>query len=65
MKCHLIQYTGKSLEWDLLSWPDRPTSVRRAGESKSTKHKAKQEAALEVVQWRYPAGPLKSFPWAL
>jgi hypothetical protein len=52
MKCHLIQYfdAAKSLEWALLSWPDRPTSVRRA-----SAFKAKQEAALEVVQWRYPA----------
>jgi hypothetical protein len=65
MKCHLIQYTGKSLEWDLLSWPDRPTSVRRAGESKSTKYKAKQEAALEVVHSVALPGPVKSFPWAL
>jgi hypothetical protein len=57
MKCHQIQYfnADKSLEWAFLSWPDRPTSVRRAGKSRSTKVKAKQEAALEVVQWRYPA----------
>jgi hypothetical protein len=57
MKCHLIQYfdAAKSLEWALLSWPDRPTSVRRACGCRSAKCRAKQEAALEVVQWRYPA----------
>jgi hypothetical protein len=55
MRCHRIQYTDKSLEWALLSWPDRPTRVRRAGESQSAKKKAKCEAELEVVQWRYPA----------
>jgi hypothetical protein len=48
MKCHQIQYfdADKSLEWAPLAWLDRPTSVRRAGESKSTKYKAKQEASL-------------------
>jgi hypothetical protein len=55
MKCHRIQYTDNSREWALLSWPDRPTRVRKAGGSQSAKNKAKQEAALEVVQWRYPA----------
>ena len=55
MRCHRIQYTDKTLEWALLSWPDRPTRVRRAGESQSAKKKAKYEAELEVVQWRYPA----------
>jgi hypothetical protein len=54
MRCHRIQYTDKTLEWALLSWPDCPTSVRRAGESQSAKKKAKYEAELEVVQWRYP-----------
>jgi hypothetical protein len=57
MKCHQIQYldADKSLEWALLAWPDRPISVRRAAEPKSAKYAAKQEAALEVVQWRYQA----------
>jgi hypothetical protein len=55
MKCHQIQYTDKTVEWALLSWPDRPARVRKEGESRSAKNKAKQEAALEVVQWRYPA----------
>jgi hypothetical protein len=62
MRCHRIQYTDKTLEWALLSWPDRPTRVRKAGESQSAKWKAKNEAELEVVpwrwfsvQWRYPA----------
>lgn len=57
MKCHLLQYfdADKSLEWALLSWPDRPTRVQKAGESKSAKKKKKQNDALEVVQWRYPA----------
>jgi hypothetical protein len=59
MKCHRIQQyfgTDKSLEWALLSWPDRPTRVQKAGESKSAKRKKKQNdaLALEVVQWRYP-----------
>jgi hypothetical protein len=31
------------------------TGVRKAGESQSAKNKAKQKAALEVVQWSYPA----------
>jgi hypothetical protein len=48
--------TDKTLEWALLSWPDRATrAVRKAGESQSAKWKAKYEAELEVVQWRYPA----------
>jgi hypothetical protein len=55
LRCHQIQYTDKALEWALLSWPDRPTEVRRAGESQSAKKKAKYEAELEVVQGRYPA----------
>jgi hypothetical protein len=62
MKCHLIQYPDNSREWaPLLSWPDRdrPTRVQKAGGSQSAKNKAKQcfkqEAALEVVQWRSPA----------
>jgi hypothetical protein len=62
MRCHRIQYTDKTLEWALLSWPDRPTRVHKAGESQSAKWKAKNEAELEVVpwrwfsvQWRYPA----------
>jgi hypothetical protein len=49
------EYTDKSLEWALLSWPDRPTGVRRAGESQSAKKKAKYGAELGVVQWRYRA----------
>jgi hypothetical protein len=62
-KCHLIQCPCGSCEWALLSWPDRPTRVVKAGGSQSTKHKAKQEAALEVVQWRSPALCVsKSFP---
>jgi hypothetical protein len=55
MKCHRIQYTDKSLEWALFSWPDRPTRVRKAGESQSAKKKAKYEAELKAVQWRHPA----------
>jgi hypothetical protein len=59
MRCHRIQYqhTDKTLEWALLcSWPDRATrAARKTGESKSAKWKAKYEAELEVVQWRYPA----------
>jgi hypothetical protein len=56
MKCHRIQYTDNSREWALLSWPDRPTrQTGPPGESQSAKNKAKQEAALEVVRWRYPA----------
>ena len=55
-KCHRIQYTDNSREWALLSWPDRPTrQTGPPGESpQSAKAKAKHEAALEVVQWRYP-----------
>jgi hypothetical protein len=30
-------------------------NIRKAGESQSAECKAKQEAVLEVVQWRYPA----------
>jgi hypothetical protein len=55
MKCHQIQYTDNSRERALLSWLDRPTKVRKAGESQSAEYRAKHEAALEVVQWRYPA----------
>ena len=71
MKCHRIQYfdADKSREWVLLYWPDRPTSFCKSGEkSKSAKRKKKQFDALEVVQWHsvaLPAGPVKSFPWAL
>jgi hypothetical protein len=36
----------------LLSWPDRPAPPTCPP---SAKYKAKEEAALEVVQWRYPA----------
>jgi hypothetical protein len=62
MKCHLIQYPDNSREWALLSWPDRPTRVRKAGESQSAVFKAKQKKAVEVVQWRYPvkAPPCRS-----
>jgi hypothetical protein len=45
----------EALKWALLSWPDRPARARKEGESRSAKNKAKQEAALEEVQWRYPA----------
>ena len=46
MRCHRIQYTDKTLEWVLLSWPDRPTRVRKAGESQSAKWKAKKPRPL-------------------
>lgn len=55
MKCHLIQYPDNSREWALLSWPDRPTRFRKAGESQSAEYKAKYKKAVEVVEWDYPA----------
>jgi hypothetical protein len=45
MRYHQIQYTDKTLEWALLSWPDRPTRARRAGEPRSTKFRFRSSSA--------------------